>query len=60
MNRSAFGERFAGTGPRWGAIEQLFAIHCRRLGLNQGEGPNDVQQATTFRRPSKQGTLFDL
>ncbi len=60
MNRSAFGERFEGTGPRWAAIESLFAIHCRRLGLNEHRGPVDVDAATTFRRPSKQGTLFDL
>jgi DNA repair photolyase len=60
MNRSAFGERFQGRGPRWAAIEQLFSIHCRRLGLNEGVGPNEVQQATTFRRPKKQGMLFDL
>jgi DNA repair photolyase len=60
MNRSAFGERFEGRGPRWEAIERLFSIHCRRLGLNEGEGPNEVQQVTTFQRPKKQGTLFDL
>jgi DNA repair photolyase len=34
-NRSAFGERMRGSGPRWDALEQLFEIQCRRLGLNR-------------------------
>jgi DNA repair photolyase len=37
MNRSEFGTRMSGSGPRWEAVEQLFEIHCRRLGLNDGE-----------------------
>ena len=46
MNESAFGERFAGRGPRWAAIEQLFDVHARRLGLSRGragdaQGPED-------------------
>jgi DNA repair photolyase len=48
-NRSAFGERMRGSGPRWEALEQLFEIQCRRLGLNRDEE----------RPPApKQGELF--
>lgn len=61
MNESAFGARFEGRGPRWAAIERLFELHRRRLGLDSDDemaaGPPAVN---TFRRPSRQGTLFDL
>ena len=54
-NRSAFGARMRGSGPRWEALEQLFAIHCRRLGLNQRElAP--VARPGGFR--ARQGELF--
>jgi len=33
-NRSGFGERMRGSGPRWDALERMFAIQCRRLGMN--------------------------
>ena len=49
FNRSDFGVRMRGSGPRWEALEQLFEIQCRRLGLNRAEE----------RRPAaKQGELF--
>lgn len=32
-NDSRFGSRMRGQGARWAAIEQLFATHCNRLGL---------------------------
>jgi len=35
-NRSNFGLRMVGSGPRWEALEQLFEIQCRRLGFNLG------------------------
>lgn len=60
MNESAFGARFAGQGPRWKAIEALFDLHCRRLGLDGERLLPDETTGTTFRRPSRQGTLFDL
>jgi len=60
MNRSAFGARMTGTGARWGMIESLFAVQCKRLGLNRDDMMRDEPAATTFRRPTKQGTLFDL
>jgi DNA repair photolyase len=60
MNRSTFGLRMVGDGPRWGVIEQLFDVHVKRLGLNREEVAGGVEPATTFRRPRKQGMLFDV
>jgi DNA repair photolyase len=60
MNESGFGARFAGQGPRWKAIDTLFELHCRRLGLNADHRLPGAPERTTFRRPSRQGTLFDL
>jgi DNA repair photolyase len=34
MNRSAFGERMKGSGPRWDTVARLFEIHCRKNGLS--------------------------
>jgi hypothetical protein len=59
MNESAFGARFAGRGPRWVAIERMFEVHARRVGLTTGERPAVWAGATTFRRPSAQQDLFD-
>jgi len=63
LNESAFGKRMTGEGPRWDAIRALFDTHVRRLGLEgwRGEMPERGEQAspTTFRRPSRQGVLFD-
>lgn len=33
LNRSEFGLRMRGSGPRWDALRQLFHLQCRRLGL---------------------------
>lgn len=57
MNDSTFGHRMSGSGPRWEAVERLFDIHCKRLGLAE-------RDATVFRaaeRGSKveQRELFD-
>lgn len=60
MNLSAFGARMTGQGARWGAIESLFAVHCKRLGLNRDDMGREEPGPTTFRRPTKQGTLFDV
>ena len=62
MNESAFGKRMTGEGPRWDAIRSLFDAHVRRLGLqgwrdDRPEG-DDAEPETTFRRPSRQGVLF--
>jgi DNA repair photolyase len=54
MNRSEFGSRMSGSGPRWDAVQQLFDIHCRKLGLNAREMGNVEPRAST----STQGDLF--
>jgi hypothetical protein len=33
LYRAEFGARMHGEGARWGAVHQLFRVHCRRLGL---------------------------
>lgn len=57
-----FGARFRGQGARWKAIEDLFALHCKRLGIETSlSGPvKKPEEKKTFRRPSKQGKLFDI
>jgi DNA repair photolyase len=59
LNDSRFGSRMEGSGPRWAAIEQLFEVECRRLGLHQ-DGEPKHPRTSTFRRPSRQPTLFDV
>lgn len=61
MNESAFGARFRGQGARWEMIEQLFETHCRKLGMNAARLiEEDDAPATTFKRPSRQGVLFEV
>ncbi|APR81779.1 Radical SAM domain protein [Minicystis rosea] len=60
MNKSEFGARMTGVGARWAAIESLFAVHCKRLGLNRDLPRHEDPGPSTFRRPTKQGTLFDI
>ena len=55
-NESAFGQRMVGAGPRWEAIEALFAIQCRKLGINKPD--TETSELNTFRRPSRQQELF--
>ncbi len=62
MNRSKFGERMSGSGPRWEAAHRLFEIQCTRLGLHG----NSEQESTKAIRPlfpaaaerAFQGSLF--
>jgi len=54
-NESAFGARMHGIGPRWSAIESLFDVECRRLGLNQEAV---AEPPSRYRRPERQGNLF--
>jgi DNA repair photolyase len=56
MNESAPGARMRGHGARWQAIEQLFRLHVKRLGMNQGEAM--AERPTTFERPKRQLALF--
>ena len=58
-NDHRFGARMEGVGPRWAAIEQLFEIECRRLGINE-EPHGEKRRTATFRRPAgAQRGLFD-
>ena len=42
-----FGARMSGVGARWQATEDLFLMHCRRLGLRTGEGPETAMGTTS-------------
>lgn len=54
-----FGARMRGEGPRWAAIEGLFAAHCRRLGLaHEGEVRKLDATPSPFRRPKAQLELW--
>lgn len=57
MNRSGFGERMRGEGPRWDAIASLFALHSRRMGLDGHRFTWD-DEPSSFRRPTPQLDLF--
>lgn len=46
-----FGSRMIGQGARWTILEQLFATHCQRLGLEHEAG--DAPQAPPPQRSSK-------
>jgi len=50
-----FGSRMVGRGARWTILEQLFATHCKRLGLDYevGEAPH----AAVDRGPSQRRQL---
>lgn len=58
-NESRFGARMEGVGPRWAAIENLFEIECRRLGMNRGTGEKKARTSTFRRPPAAQGSLFE-
>lgn len=48
-----FGSRMRGQGPRWELIEQIFALHVKRLQMNLRE-----QDAAFVRPTHRQGELF--
>jgi DNA repair photolyase len=58
LNSSEFGERMRGKGEQWRVIERMFKLHCARLGFNQPRAGKEMR-ASTFRRPSAQGALFE-
>jgi DNA repair photolyase len=58
-NESRFGARMEGVGPRWAAIESLFDIECRRLGINQEPGGEKPRTSTFRRSVGLQPGLFD-
>jgi DNA repair photolyase len=58
LNSSEFGARMKGTSEQWKMTEQLFKLHCRRLGFNSQRYLAE-DKPNTFRRPTRQGALFD-
>lgn len=58
LNSSEFGERMRGKSEQWRVTEKIFRLHCDRLGFNQ-QPVGEEARASTFRRPSAQGTLFE-
>lgn len=56
---SDFGTRQRGHGPRWDAVEQLFRLHCRRVGLDYEERENGPANRKESGPREVQGTLFD-
>jgi DNA repair photolyase len=59
LNKSGFHDRMRGEGQFWEMVKKTFEIHTRRLGLNQDRYEMKGRRQT-FRRPSAQGSLFDL
>jgi DNA repair photolyase len=59
LNLPDFGARMGGHGPRYNAIQQLFQIHCRRLGLatERLEGVHEGEKPV-LPRSAQQGELF--
>jgi len=54
LNDPRFGARFTGLGPRWAAVEQVFRVQCRQLGLQLAErGEREPRPP-----PERQGRLF--
>ncbi|MGD8861586.1 MAG: PA0069 family radical SAM protein [Myxococcales bacterium] len=54
-NESRFGARMRGQGPRWQAIEDLFELTCKKLGLGTDR---TEARPDTFERPTDQLMLF--
>ena len=59
LNISEFGERMRGRGEYWEMIHKSFRVHSARLGFNQHAEQPDPVPASTFRRPTAQGSLFE-
>jgi DNA repair photolyase len=59
LNKTGFHERMRADGPYWEMVKKSFEIHTRRLGLNQ-DRYEMKERRQTFRRPTAQGSLFDL
>jgi DNA repair photolyase len=57
LNSSEYGARMRGESEQWKVVEQVFEVNCKRLDLNEGRRS---QRPDTFRRPTPQGSLFEL
>lgn len=54
VNDHRFGTRMRGAGERWSVVENLFKLHCRKLGMAYGE----AARAERLRPQRRQGELF--
>ncbi len=57
---SRFGARGRGSGERWDAIEWLFDLTCKRLGLNVRDEMKHPEPPLTFTRPVQKGGQMEL
>ena len=59
-SQGAFGSRMEGSGPRWQAVEDVFTLWCRRLGMELGESERVEPLAPGVAPPATavQGDLF--
>jgi hypothetical protein len=51
------GKRMHEDSKQRKVVEQMFKLHCKRLGLNEGRRS---ERPDTFRRPTPKGALFEL
>ncbi len=58
LSDARFHHRMRGSGAHWKAIEDLFRLCCKRLGLRGSRGPTRPR-AKTFRRPGRAQMFFD-
>ncbi len=59
MNDASFGSRMRGKGARWEATRAMFEMTCRRLGLDTDWRDATDREVTSFRRPTRQLSLFE-
>lgn len=57
---SRFGVRGKGSGERWDAIQWLFDMSCKRLGLNVRSEMKHPTPPPTFTRPLQKGAQMEL
>ncbi len=54
-----FGKRMVGSGPRWDAVRQLFALECARLGYSTADERRSMPEPRPARRPRQRGLFGD-
>jgi DNA repair photolyase len=59
MNDARFGSRMRGQGERWTAIEQLFHLHAKRLGIETSRLGESVMSMAPVPKKKRQLQLFD-
>ncbi|MEI6235656.1 MAG: PA0069 family radical SAM protein [Planctomycetota bacterium] len=60
MYDSRFGERGKGSGERWEAIQWLFDVTCKKLGLNVRQEMTHPEPPKTFERPVQKGGQMEM